>query len=168
MAKGNDSPYALMPEDKVVIRNMDFLRFGRADITPLIGHYGPNYLFLRNDYNRSSFLFGGDYYITDSGISYKSDPELVRKIAVETSLEHPRVLANPEPFVLFSDYGDSRLDFGLYVSTIEPELTLRTKSDLYYMLWEKFAENNIQIPFPQRDLNLGNGWEKLTSNLHTL
>lgn len=69
MAKGNDSPYALMPEDKVVIRNMDFLRFGRADITPLIGHYGPNYLFLRNDYDRSSFLFGGDYYITDSGIT---------------------------------------------------------------------------------------------------
>jgi small-conductance mechanosensitive channel len=99
------------------------------------------------------------------GISYKSDPEQVRKIAVETSLEHPRVLANPEPFVLFSDYGDSRLDFGLYVSTTEPELTLRTKSDLYYMLWERFAENGIQIPFPQRDLNLGNGWEKLTSNL---
>jgi small-conductance mechanosensitive channel len=102
------------------------------------------------------------------GISYKSDPELVRKIAIETSLEHPRVLANPDPFVLFSDYGDSRLDFGLYVSTIEPELTLRTKRDLYYMVWEKFAENNIQIPFPQRVLNLGNGWEKLTSNLHTL
>ena len=73
MAKGNDSPYALMPEDEVVIRNMDFLRFGRADITPLIGHYGPNYLFLRNDYNRSSFLFGGDYYITDSGCSNMQD-----------------------------------------------------------------------------------------------
>ena len=26
MAKGNDSPYALMPEDKVVIRNMDFFK----------------------------------------------------------------------------------------------------------------------------------------------
>ena len=102
------------------------------------------------------------------GISYKSDPELVRKIAVETSLGHPRVLANPEPTVLFSDYGDSRLDFGLYVSTTEPELTLRTRSDLYYMLWERFAENGIQIPFPQRDLNLGDGWEKLNSNLHTL
>jgi hypothetical protein len=68
MAKGNDSPYALMPVDKVVIRNMDFLRFGRADITPLVGHCDPNYLFLKNDYDRSSFLFGGDYYITDSGI----------------------------------------------------------------------------------------------------
>ena len=98
------------------------------------------------------------------GTSYKSDPELVRRIAVETSLEHPQVLANPEPFVLFSDYGDSRLDFNLLVSTTQPESTLRIKSDLYFMLWEKFAENNIQIPFPQRDLNLGHGWEKLTSN----
>ncbi len=33
-------------------------------------------------------------------------------------------------------------------------------SDLYYMLWDAFAENDIKIPFPQRDLNLGSGWEK--------
>ena len=101
------------------------------------------------------------------GTSYNSDPELVRRIAVETSLEHPRVLVNPEPFVLFSDYGDSRLDFNLFVSTTQPELTLRLRSDLYYMLWEKFAENNIPIPFPQRDLNLGHGWERLTSKLRS-
>ena len=31
------------------------------------------------------------------------------------------------------------------------------------MLWEAFAKNNIEIPFPQRDLNLGNGWEKIWS-----
>jgi potassium efflux system protein len=82
-------------------------------------------------------------------------------------LKHPRVLANPDPFVLFSDYGNSRLDFSLFVSTLKTETTLRIKSDLYYVLWKKFAENNIEIPFPQRDLNLGNGWENLASNLLT-
>jgi small-conductance mechanosensitive channel len=101
------------------------------------------------------------------GVSYKSDPELVRQIAIETSLSHPQVLAVPPPVLLFRGYGDSSLDFELRVSTNQPELTLRIRSDLYYTLWEKLAENNIEIPFPQRDLNLGNGWDKLAKDLQT-
>ena len=101
------------------------------------------------------------------GVSYKSDPELVRQLAIETSLLHPQVLADPPPILLFHGYGDSSLDFNLLVSTNQPELTLKIRSDLYYMLWEKLAENKIEIPFPQRDLNLGNGWEKLATDIQT-
>ena len=101
------------------------------------------------------------------GVSYKSDPDLVRQLAIETSLLHPQVLADPPPILMFHGYGDSSLDFNLLVSTNQPELTLKIRSDLYYMLWEKLAENKIEIPFPQRDLNLGNGWEKLTTDLQT-
>lgn len=101
------------------------------------------------------------------GVSYKSDPELVRQIAIETSLSHPQVLTFPPPVLLFRGYGDSSLDFELRVSTNRPELTLRIRSDLYYTLWEKLAENNIEIPFPQRDLNLGTGWDKLAKDLQT-
>ena len=36
----------------------------------------------------------------------------------------------------------------------------RIKSDLYYTLWEVFAKHKIEIPNPQRDVNLGDGWEK--------
>jgi small-conductance mechanosensitive channel len=99
------------------------------------------------------------------GVSYKSDPELVRQIAIETSLLHPLVLADPPPTLLFRGYGDSSLDFHLLVSTNQPELTLKIRSDLYYMLWDKLAENDIEIPFPQRDLNLGSGWEKFATDL---
>jgi len=97
-------------------------------------------------------------------VSYKSDPELVRLVVIDTSLLHPQVLADPPPTLLFHGYGDSSLDFNLLVSVNQPELTFKIRSDLYYMLWEKLAENHIEIPFPQRDLNLGSGWEKLTSN----
>lgn len=103
--------------------------------------------------------------IVPLGVSYKSDPELVRKIALETSLLHPLALAEPPPTLLFLGYGDSSLDFNLLVSVNQPELTLKIRSDLYYMLWEKLAENDIEIPFPQRDLNLGKGWEKLAPDL---
>jgi small-conductance mechanosensitive channel len=97
------------------------------------------------------------------GVSYNSDPAQVRQLAVETSLRQAQVLPSPEPQLLFRSFGDSSLDFNLVVSTSRPELTYRIKSDLYYMLWQTFAENGIEIPYPQRDLNLGAGWEKLTA-----
>jgi small-conductance mechanosensitive channel len=96
-------------------------------------------------------------------VSYDSDPEMIRQLTVETSLTHPNVLAHPAPNLVFSAYGESSLDFNLLVSTTEPELSLMIKSDLYYMLWQVFAENGVTIPFPQRDLNLGVGWENLVA-----
>jgi potassium-dependent mechanosensitive channel len=99
------------------------------------------------------------------GISYKSNPQFVRHLAVETALSHPLVLSNPEPRLLFRAYGESSLDFSLAVSINQPELSFTIKSDLYYQLWDAFAEHNIEIPFPQRDLNLGDGWEKFATDL---
>jgi small-conductance mechanosensitive channel len=101
------------------------------------------------------------------GVSYKSDPELVREIAIETSLSHHLVLVDPPPTLLFIGYGDSSLDFELRVSVNQPELTLNIRSDLYYMLWDRLAENDIEIPYPQRDLNFKDGWEKFASDLAT-
>jgi small-conductance mechanosensitive channel len=75
------------------------------------------------------------------------------------------VLDDPPPLLLFLGYGESSLDFNLLVSVIQPEMTLLIRSDLYYLLWKVFAEHDIEIPFPQRDLNLGDGWEKLASDL---
>ena len=46
---------------------------------------------------------------------------------------------------------------------ILPELMGRVTSDLYYTLWEVFTKNNIEIPNPQRDINLGDGWRKLAT-----
>jgi small-conductance mechanosensitive channel len=39
----------------------------------------------------------------------------------------------------------------------------RIRSDLNYMIWNAFAENGIEIPFPQRDLHLRSGWQPLES-----
>ncbi len=101
------------------------------------------------------------------GVSYSSDPELVRNLAVQTSLHHPQVLAEPAPLLIFRAYGESSIDFSLLVSTVEPEFSLKIKSDLYYMLWKVFADNNITIPFPQRDLNLGTGWNNLVAGMQS-
>jgi small-conductance mechanosensitive channel len=99
------------------------------------------------------------------GVSYKSDPELIRQLAIETGLQHPLVLAEPAPKLLFLEYGESSLDFVLLVGVNRPELTVSIRSDIYYMLWKVFKEHKIEIPFPQRDLNLGEGWEKIATDL---
>ena len=94
------------------------------------------------------------------GVSSESDPELVRQLTTEAGLQHPLVLADPSPQLFFLGFGESSLDFELLVSIGLPELMGRIKSDLYYTLWEVFAQHKIEIPNPQRDVNLGDGWEK--------
>ena len=101
------------------------------------------------------------------GVSYKSDPELVRQLAVETGARHPLVLPDPPPRLLFRGYGESSIDFELRASINQPEMTLQIVSDLYYALWTTLKEHDITIPFPQRDLNLGDGWRKFATDLQT-
>jgi small-conductance mechanosensitive channel len=61
----------------------------------------------------------------------------------------------------FLGYGESSLDFNLSVSVDQPDRSGRVRSDLYYLLWDAFSEHGIVIPFPQRVVSLGSGWEKL-------
>ena len=98
------------------------------------------------------------------GVSYKEDPEVVKKILMEVADEHTGVLKRPAPDVLFIQYGESSLDFELVVWTnrfIDKPIVL--KSELYYNIFEKFKENNIEIPYPQRDLHLKSGFDRLKS-----
>ena len=88
---------------------------------------------------------------------------MIKRLAVETGAQHPLVLPDPPPELLFREYGDSSINFNLLVSIDQPERSLGIRSDLYYMLWDVFADQGVEIPFPQRDLNLGVGWEKLAS-----
>ncbi len=99
------------------------------------------------------------------GVSYKSDPELVQQLAIDTARNHPLVLAVPPPIVLFRGYGESSIDFDWVVSINVPLQSFMVKSDLYYMLWKTLKEHKITIPFPQRDLNLGSGWEQFAADL---
>ncbi|MDI6741378.1 MAG: mechanosensitive ion channel [Smithella sp.] len=91
------------------------------------------------------------------GVSYKEDPEAVRKILLAIALDNPGVLKNPKPDVLFSEYADSAMVFNLRVWT--REYTNRPgvlKSQLYYEVARRFREQGIEIPFPQRDVHIKN------------
>ena len=91
------------------------------------------------------------------GVSYKSDPEIVKNILMEVADENDGVLKDPPSDVLLNDYGDSSINFTLRVWTstyITQPLVL--KSQLYYSAFKKFKERGIEIPFPQRDIHVKN------------
>jgi len=89
------------------------------------------------------------------GVSYGSDPERVREVLLEVAGQHPDVLKDPGPEILFKGFGDSSLDFHLRVWTITRVQTpLPLASELYFSIFRAFKENGIEIPFPQRDLHL--------------
>jgi small-conductance mechanosensitive channel len=89
------------------------------------------------------------------GVSYNEDPEIIKKLLLEVADENSGVLNKPESDVLFKEYADSALVFILRVWTQEyitrPNVL---KSEIYYAVFKKFKENNIEIPFPQRDLHI--------------
>ena len=89
------------------------------------------------------------------GVSYASDPELVRDVLMEVAGRHPDVLSTPPPEVIFTGFGDSSLDFELRVWTITRVQWPRIlRSEIYFMIFKAFKEHGIEIPFPQRDLHL--------------
>lgn len=95
------------------------------------------------------------------GVSYKEDPEKIREILIEVANATPGVLKNPPPNVLFDAYGDSSLDFVLMIWTSEfSDTPLILKSQLYFAIFKKFKEHQVEIPYPQRDLHLKTGFEK--------
>jgi small-conductance mechanosensitive channel len=89
------------------------------------------------------------------GVSYGSNPEKVRDILLTVAANHPDVLTNPEPDVIFRGFGDSSLNFDLRVWTTQRVQTPQVlRSELYFRIFEAFGKNGIEIPFPQRDLHL--------------
>lgn len=90
----------------------------------------------------------------DVGVAYGSDVDLVKKILLDIAEAQPSILKNPAPVVLFTDFADSSLNFRI-VFTLNNSFEVRfTQSNIRFEIDKAFRENNITIPFPQRDVHL--------------
>jgi small-conductance mechanosensitive channel len=71
---------------------------------------------------------------------------------------NPKALRDPTPVVLFTEFGDSSLNFELGVWTQEMTATpIHFTSEMNFIIEQKLRENGIEIPFPQRDLHVLSG-----------
>lgn len=88
------------------------------------------------------------------GVGYGSDIEKVEALLLECADAQPEVLSWPGPYVYFLDFGDSSLDFQLYIFVENIERRMRISSELRKCIMMKFREAGIEIPFPQRVVTL--------------
>lgn len=90
------------------------------------------------------------------GVAYGSDVKLVRRLLEQAAIEEEDVLRNPTHFVFFDDFGDSALVFELnvWVNAASERGLREIRSTLRYRIDELFAENDVVISFPQRDVHI--------------
>ncbi len=87
------------------------------------------------------------------GVAYGSDPDQVLKILTRVLASHQKVVRFPEPLITFDQFGDSALVFtARFWSKMDDRMQIR--SELNVQINQEFKQNNIEIPFPQRDVNL--------------
>lgn len=88
------------------------------------------------------------------GVSYESDLDKVLRVLKDVAVQNPHVMANPEPRVLHRGFGDSAWNMELRVWVERPELQFSVQSELFCDVVRAFRQNDIEIPFPQRDLHV--------------
>ncbi|MBW4709491.1 mechanosensitive ion channel [Roseobacter sp. YSTF-M11] len=100
-----------------------------------------------NEYVRLDIFFG---------TSYGCDPHLVRKLAIEAAADVDRVLSHPKlPVCHIVGFGDSSVDYILRFWIRDPTGGLTNiRGNVYLALWDVFKENDISIPFPQREVRM--------------
>ncbi|WP_299107218.1 mechanosensitive ion channel domain-containing protein [uncultured Tenacibaculum sp.] len=91
------------------------------------------------------------------GVAYGSDVQLVKKLLIQAATEHPKVLKEPAPLVIFENFGDSSLDFKLIFTLDDSFKAIIPQSEIRFRIDELFREHNISIPFPQRDIHIIKG-----------
>lgn len=89
------------------------------------------------------------------GVSYDSDLELVRDLLYQAVEDTDRILARPKPRVNIMEFGDNSVNFEIRFWIQDPEEGIANiRSDVYMRIWQLFKQNDVEIPFPQRDLHL--------------
>jgi small-conductance mechanosensitive channel len=131
-----------------------------ARYTSVASRDGREYLIPNEDFITQrvvNWTFSNDRVRNDIkfGVSYGSDPHVVRNLAIAAAASVARVLADPAPTCHFTDFGASSIDFTLRFWIRNPTDGLGTvRSAVMFALWDAFKREGIEFPFPQREVNV--------------
>ncbi len=139
--------------DIVKIQNIG-LRTSKGLNRDMISIIIPNSLITTNKVINWSHQSKKTRFKIDVGVAYGSDVDRVIKVLKESALEHREITNRELVEVFFLDFGDSALQFRLLFYSENVFRIERIKSDVRKIINRKFIENNITIPFPQRDLHI--------------
>ncbi|WP_299257269.1 mechanosensitive ion channel domain-containing protein [uncultured Aquimarina sp.] len=88
------------------------------------------------------------------GVAYGSDVNLVKDLLIKIANDNEKVLKTPEPLVLFTNFGDSSLNFRLVFTMNDSFQAGIPKSEIRFEIDRLFRDNKINIPFPQREVTI--------------
>jgi len=88
------------------------------------------------------------------GVAYGSDIDHVIATLEKVATDHAEICTHPEPRVRFRQFGESSLDFELLCWIDRPVDRGRLRHELGCAVYRSFDANDIEIPFPQRDLHV--------------
>jgi small-conductance mechanosensitive channel len=89
------------------------------------------------------------------GVGYHSDIKLAEQLMLQAASGVKRVKQTPPPVVWLDKYGENSVDFVIHCWISDPEEGIgNVRSEVLKRLWDLFHQQGIEIPFPQRDINL--------------
>jgi small-conductance mechanosensitive channel len=90
------------------------------------------------------------------GVAYGSPTSKVAELIRQAIEGVPDVLKDPDPVIVFEDFGDNALVFEAYfwADLSNQRQQRQIRSDVRFRIDELFQENGIVIAFPQRDVHL--------------
>jgi len=88
------------------------------------------------------------------GVAYDSDIKKTRKVLLKVADAVSWVAKKPEPKVMVRNFGDSSVDLQLRVWIDDARKRMDTISYITDKIKDAFEENEIEIPFPKRDITI--------------
>ena len=110
--------------------------------------------------------------IVNCGVSYDSNlkevEEIVTKIANDLVKSSPYAIEEVDPFIGFSNFGDSNIDFFVFLQANDRTESIILKSELIKRIHERFDQEGIELPFPHTTLYFGEDKEGSAPPAHVI
>lgn len=133
---------------KIAVRSTHIETFDRHQIII------PNSQLITEAVKNRSLAGGAARIIVPVGVGYGTDLDGAKAALLDIAASHQEVLADPAPGVAMDGFGDSAINLKLLAFVGDVNRGGPVQSDLLMMIAREFAAKGIEIPFPQRDLNI--------------